>query len=91
MYGVGTAIFMDVTTPRVAASQFTAYMALTNVVYSYSSTWQGHATARWGYPVTLVLDGAFGLVCLLILPFMGALRHAEAPDPGAAIPERVGP
>jgi len=85
MYGVGTAIFMDVTTPRVAASQFTAYMALTNVVYSYSSTWQGHATARWGYPVTLALDGAFGLVCLLILPFMGALRHAEAPDPGAAI------
>lgn len=91
MYGVGTAIFMDVTTPRVAASQFTAYMALTNLVYSYSSTWQGHAMVRWGYPATLILDGVFGLVCLFVLPFMGALRHAEPPDPGAAVPERVAP
>ena len=87
MYGVGTAIFMDVTTPRVAASQFTAYMALTNLVFSYSSTWQGHSLVRWGYPATLVIDGVFGLVCLLVLPFMGRLRHAEPPEPGAAVPE----
>ncbi len=56
MYGVGTAIFMDVTTRRVAATQFTAYMAMTNLVYSYSAVWQGHAVERWGYPVTLALD-----------------------------------
>src|SRR6185503_11116976 len=31
MYGTRTALFMDVTTPRVAATQFTAYMALLNL------------------------------------------------------------
>jgi len=89
MYGVGTAIFMDVTSPRVAATQFTAYMALCNLVYSYTSVWQGHSMKAWGYPATLTLDAAFGLVCLVLLPFMGTIRRAEAPDPGAAIPERA--
>jgi MFS family permease len=79
MYGVGTAIYMDVTTPAVAATQFTAYMALCNIVYSYTSTWQGHALVRWGYPATLTLDAVFGLVSITLLPFMGRLRRAEAP------------
>jgi len=79
MYGVGTAIFMDVTVPRVAATQFTAYMALTNFATSYSAQWQGHAVQRWGYPATLALDGAFGLVCLVLLPWMGAARRAGRP------------
>jgi PAT family beta-lactamase induction signal transducer AmpG len=79
MYGVGTAIYMDVTTPAVAATQFTAYMALCNLVYSYSSTWQGHALTRWGYPATLALDGAFGLVSILLLPFMGTPRPGAGP------------
>ncbi|HLQ66785.1 MAG TPA: MFS transporter [Candidatus Limnocylindrales bacterium] len=83
MYGVGTAIYMDVTTPAVAGTQFTAYMALCNLVYSYSSSWQGHALTRWGYPVTLTLDGAFGLVSILLLPFMGRPR----PAPGPAAPD----
>jgi len=77
MYGVGTAIYMDVTTPAVAATQFTAYMAMCNMVYSYTSTWQGHSLQRWGYPATLIIDGAFGLVCLLLLPLMGRPRAAE--------------
>ena len=77
MYGVGTAIYMDVTTPAVAATQFTAYMALCNMVYSYTSTWQGHSLQRWGYPATLIIDGAFGLVCLLLLTLMGRPRAAE--------------
>ena len=77
MYGVGTAIFMDVTIPRVAATQFTAYMAMTNLVFAYSAIWQGHAAMRWGYPATLVLDCIVGLVCLLLLPLMGA-RRADA-------------
>ncbi|HET7498169.1 MAG TPA: MFS transporter, partial [Candidatus Eisenbacteria bacterium] len=75
MYGVGTAIYMDVTTPAVAATQFTAYMALCNLVYSYTSGWQGHALVRWGYPATLALDGAFGLLSLVLLPFMGRPRR----------------
>ena len=87
MYGTGTAIYMDVTNPRVAGTQFTAYMSLCNVVYSYSSTWQGHALSRWGYPATLTLDGLFGLVCLFLVPLMGRTREAGPPPPGAAIPE----
>lgn len=93
MYGVGTAIYMDVTNPRVAATQFTAYMALCNVVYSYSSTWQGHALQRWGYPVTLAIDAGFGLVCLLLLPLMGRTRKsgpAPSPPSGARAPATAG-
>jgi len=82
MYGVGTAIYMDVTRPAVAATPFTAYMGLCNIVYSYSATWQGRALTLWGYPVTLALDGAFGLVCLLLLPFMGSSRFNQAGEPG---------
>jgi PAT family beta-lactamase induction signal transducer AmpG len=82
MYGVGTAIYMDVTTRAVAATQFTAYMALCNIVYSYSSTWQGNALQRWGYPATLTIDAIIGLVCLLLLPLMGRKRR----DPIDAIP-----
>jgi hypothetical protein len=78
MYGVGTAIFTDVTTPAVAATQFTAYMAMSNVVFAYSSTWQGHAMSAWGYPVTLAVDAAFGMVSLAVLPWMGAVRNRRA-------------
>lgn len=77
MYGVGTAIFMDVTTRRVAATQFTAYMAMSNLVYSYSAVWQGHAVERWGYPITLALDCAVGLVGLVFLALMGNVARAE--------------
>jgi len=82
MYGVGTAIFMDVTNPLVAATQFTGYMALCNLVFSYTSAWQGHAAVAWGYPATLVLDGAFGLLSVLVLPLMGPLG-IKAPAPRA--------
>jgi MFS family permease len=74
LYGTRTALFMDVTNPRVAATQFTAYMALLNVVITYSATWQGLALAHWGYPRTLGLDAAAGLLCLAVLPLMTPRR-----------------
>jgi PAT family beta-lactamase induction signal transducer AmpG len=79
MYGVGTAIFMDITTPAVAATQFTGYMALSNLCFSYSAAWQGFTLERWGYPATLTIDGLIGLVSIGVLPFMG--RRSE-PDRG---------
>jgi PAT family beta-lactamase induction signal transducer AmpG len=92
MYGAGTAIYMDVTDPRVAATQFTAYMALCNVVYAYTPKWQGIALVRLGYPATLAIDTAFGLVCLLLIPLLGVRRGKRAePAPGAAVPEIVPP
>jgi len=79
MYGTRTALFMDVTTPAVAATQFTAYMALTNFVIQYSARWQGLALERWGYPTTLLLDATFGLVSLILLPFVSPSRQV-APE-----------
>ena len=88
MYGTGSAIYMDVTDPRVAATQFTAYMALCNVVYAYTPKWQGIALVRIGYPATLAIDTVFGLLCLLVIPLVRGPRGKRTePAPGAAIPE----
>lgn len=70
MYGTRSAIMMDVTNPRVAATQFTAYMAMMNLAISYSATWQGIAIEAWGYPTTMLVDGILGLACLIFLPWM---------------------
>ncbi len=70
MYGTRAAIMMDVTNPAVAATQFTAYMALMNLAISISASWQGVAVEAWGYPVTLLIDAVTGLACLLLLPAM---------------------
>jgi PAT family beta-lactamase induction signal transducer AmpG len=98
-YGIRSALFMDITTPAVAATQFTAYMAMNNFAISYTSTWQGIAITKLGYPMTLVLDSVAGLLPILLLPLMtpprraGAPVHAPfaAPRPGDAIPEGTGP
>jgi PAT family beta-lactamase induction signal transducer AmpG len=68
MYGTRSAIFMDVTNPRVAATQFTAYMAMMNLAIALAATWQGLAAEAWGYPITLAIDALTGLICLLLLP-----------------------
>jgi PAT family beta-lactamase induction signal transducer AmpG len=70
MYGTRSAIFMDVTNPRVAATQFTAYMALMNLNIAYSASWQGIASEAVGYPRTLWIDAIFGLACLALIPFV---------------------
>ncbi|MHC5003315.1 MAG: MFS transporter [Planctomycetota bacterium] len=75
MYGTRTALFMDVCDPAVAATQFTAYMSLLNLVIWYSATWQGWALEHWGYPVTLVVDGSVGLLCLAALAFVRRRRR----------------
>jgi PAT family beta-lactamase induction signal transducer AmpG len=79
MYGTRSAIMMDVTNPAVAATQFTAYMALMNLAISYSATWQGIAVEAWGYPTTMMVDGILGLACLLVLPW---LKRADPPAIG---------
>jgi hypothetical protein len=71
-----------VSNPAVAATQFTAYMAMLNLVIAYSAAWQGHVAARWGYPATLVLDAAAGLVCLAVMPFLDPTRLEPPERPG---------
>jgi PAT family beta-lactamase induction signal transducer AmpG len=91
-YGIQSAMFMDITNPRVAATQFTAYMAMLNLTISYSAKWQGWAIERFGYPGTLALDAALGMIGVALLPFLKPQKRVpvEAVPPGAAIPEIVG-
>jgi predicted MFS family arabinose efflux permease len=93
MYGTRTALFMDVTTPAVAATQFTAYMALLNFAIQYSARWQGLALERWGYPTTLLIDATIGLVSLTLLPLVAPKRQvaASASLRPSAVPESVNP
>ncbi len=50
VYTTRSALFMDVCTPAVAATQFTAYVAMVNLTIVYTSAWQGWCLARLGYP-----------------------------------------
>ncbi len=72
IYSSQMALFMDICTPAVAATQFTAYMSLQNFVTAYRAWWQGTAIERIGYPATLLIDGLAGLLCVLLLPWMGS-------------------
>jgi MFS transporter, PAT family, beta-lactamase induction signal transducer AmpG len=84
-YGIRTALYMDITTPAVAATQFTAYMALLNLCISYTSWWQGFAVERIGYPSTLIVDSVVGLFGLLLLPLMRPAKpRVPANMPAAA-------
>lgn len=68
--GTAIAVFMGLTSPLVAGTQFTGYMALKNLVYSYSALWQGNAADAWGYARTIHLDAWVGFTPLLVLPFL---------------------
>ena len=83
MYGTRSALFMDVTNPAVAATQFTAYMAMMNLAIAYSATWQGIAIEALGYPTTLLIDAITGVFCLAVLPFIKP-RATPAGDGGGA-------
>ena len=86
MYGTRSAIFMDVTNAKVAATQFTAYMAMMNLVISYSATWQGIAAEAIGYPRTLLIDALTGLLSLALLPL---IRPAVGKEPTDAAAHRA--
>ena len=83
MYGTRTAVFMQISNPAVAATQFTAYMAMQNLVTSYTAWWQGVVIESHGYPITLFIDASTGLICLAVLPFLFQKAVAE---PAASIP-----
>ncbi|HYE18373.1 MAG TPA: MFS transporter [Tepidisphaeraceae bacterium] len=85
MYGSRAAFFMDLTETRIGATQFTAYMAVLNLVIAYSSFWQGRSADRLGYPATLALDALLGCAGLAVLPWC---RRAASPPGG---PETASP
>jgi PAT family beta-lactamase induction signal transducer AmpG len=87
-YGVGAAIFMGLTNPAVAATQFTGFMALQNLTISYSNAWQGAAVDAWGYSTMFYLDALVVIAPILLIPFLTDRRPTEAPpSPARPLPE----
>ena len=65
-------------------------MALSNLVITYTSWWQGLSIVSWGYPATLVVDSIAGLVVLFLLPFMARATgvHGGRARPGPGLNRR---
>jgi len=80
-FGQHAAIFMGMTNPAVAATQFTAFMAMSNLAISFANYWQGIVAERIDYAMVFYLESLLVIVPLVLLPF---LRNREEPvDPTA--------
>lgn len=87
-YGTSAAIFMGLTNPAIAATQFTGFMALRNLTISYTNTWQGAAVDAWGYSTLLYADALIAVIPVLVIPFLSERRTRQTPpSPGAPLPE----
>lgn len=89
-YGLSAAVFMGLTNPAVAATQFTAFMALRNLVIAYTNGWQGLVVEASSYATVFYLDAALVTLPLVLLPFLTprAQAHGEAAQSaGAPMPE----
>ncbi len=92
-YGVRNAIFMGMTNPAVAATQFTAFMGLSNLAISFANYWQGTVAERIDYATVYYLDSLLVVLVLLFIPFLrGREAHpaetrqaVESPAPAAAL------
>jgi PAT family beta-lactamase induction signal transducer AmpG len=85
VYTTRSALFMDICTPAVAATQFTTYVAMINLTIVYTSAWQGWCLARLGYPSTLAIDALLGSVSLPLLLLMP--RPRTSPPAATVVPE----
>ena len=87
-YGTSAAIFMGLTNPAVAATQFTGFMALRNLTITYTNTWQGAAVDAWSYSTVFYLDAALAIIPILVIPFLIERKTKEVPPSrGAPLPE----
>lgn len=88
-YGTSAAVFMGLTNPLVAATQFTGCMALKNLAISYTNMWQGAVADSFGYAMLLYLDAALVLLPLLLIPLLkpSSRQSPEPPSPVAPLPE----
>ena len=69
------AIFMDLTNARIAATQFSAFMAATNACESWSAFTSGRIVASHGYSAAFLTMSA---VSLLALPLLRLMRRPRA-------------
>jgi PAT family beta-lactamase induction signal transducer AmpG len=83
-FGVRNAIFMGMTNPAVAATQFTAFMGLSNLAISFTNYWQGVVAERIDYATVFYLDSLFAVLVLLIIPFLRG--REDRSTKGAPVP-----
>ncbi len=65
------ALFMDISRPAIAATQFSAFMGATNGCESWSSFASGKLIASHGYPTSML---AMSLISLLAIPLLAWIR-----------------
>lgn len=92
LYGIRTAFYMDIVEPKVATTQFTAGMALMNLVLAYTLWWQGKAltpadTGGWGFTYFQMfqLDALLGALFIFVIPFI-RIPHRLPQAPPATLP-----
>jgi MFS transporter, PAT family, beta-lactamase induction signal transducer AmpG len=73
-FGSRAAFFMDIVNPKIAGTHFTAFMALSNAVTTYSVLWIGYALSaeKFNWPLWQIfwVDSLLGVLFLGILPFI---------------------
>ena len=75
------ALFMDATDRRLGATQFSAYMGMTNLCEAWSSRLVGALTTRLGYGTSFPIAAALGLLSLPLLWLVRPSRPGQ-PSPG---------
>jgi MFS family permease len=85
-FGVRNAIFMGMTNPAVAATQFTAFMGMANLAISMGNYWQGLVAESMGYAVVLYLDALFAVLVILVIPFLREREERSVAKPATAEP-----
>jgi len=73
-FGLHAAVFMGMTNPAIAATQFTAFMAMGNLAISIGNFWQGRVAENFDYAMALYIDASLVIIPLLVIPF---LRNRE--------------
>ena len=85
-FGIGTftassyALFMNISRPAIAATQFSAFMGATNGCESWSSFAAGRIISAFGYPAAMLAMSAVSLVSLPLLVLLNAPSDAEPDD-----------
>lgn len=83
-FGIGVftassyALFMDLTEPKIAATQFSAFMGSTNGCESWSSYVSGLIIASAGYPTAMI---TMAMVSLVMIPMLWMLRPTTVAEP----------
>lgn len=74
------ALFMDLTDPRLGATQFSAFMAATNGCEAWAVWMGGRAVAGFGYGPALIAMAALGSLGLVFLLALSAVRIGSEND-----------